>query len=384
MALVIDGVFFQLANSGIARVWSELVPRLPRRLDMPVVFLDRTNEALTFEGVEVVPFPSYRLDQFNPADSQLLQKICDHYKAKVFSSTYYTTPLETPSVSVVYDMIPERFDFDLAQRAWKEKETAISHALRHLCISENTRKDLLEFYTELDPAAVKISHCGVNMALFKPAPKVKVDEFRLKYKLARDYFIFVGSRDQHKNYKNSKLFFDAIDQLDSVDFDVVCVGGEPTVPKGRHAGAGQKILRLDLSDLDLVTAYTGASALVYPSLYEGFGLPVIEAMASGCPVITTRRGSLGEIVGDAILEIAGDSIDEMTAALANVRMPDTRKTLLERGKRQAATFGWDRFADAYASMVRSVAREGRSATSRSFYRNWGKIRSIQGNVDVAF
>src|SRR5689334_16114555 len=160
MTLVVDGVFFQLAQTGITRLWRTILPLLIERVGMPVVFLDRGGKTGEFFGAEVVPFPAYK-SKYTADDSKLLEDVCRHYGAKVFASTYYTTPLRTPSVLLVYDMIPERLGFDLSPRVWQEKEIAISHARRHVCISNNTRRDLLEFYPELDPALATVAHCGI-------------------------------------------------------------------------------------------------------------------------------------------------------------------------------------------------------------------------------
>ena len=92
----------------------------------------------------------------------LIQKICDLHGVDVFASSYYTTPLETPATLVIYDMIPELFGFDMRPRIWMEKSTAISYAMNLLCISENTRRDLLAFYPEIAEDAVKVEYCGVD------------------------------------------------------------------------------------------------------------------------------------------------------------------------------------------------------------------------------
>lgn len=381
MALVIDGVFFQLAQSGIARIWRAVLPLLAAKLDMPIVFLDRGGGGGEADGVEVVPFPTYK-PKFNAHDSELLERVCRHHDAEVFVSTYYTTPLRTPSVLLVYDMIPERLGFDLTARDWREKELAIAHARRHVCISANTREDLLEFYPELDPGTTALAHCGVDPAVFKPADGCAVAEFRRKVGLTRPYFIFVGSRAQHTNYKNASLFFDSVGTMGEVDFDVLCVGGEKSVPVPTRDGTGHKIIRVDLDDEDLALAYGGAAALVYPSLYEGFGLPVAEAMGCGCPVISTSRGSLAEVAADAALKIGGDSVPEMVEALRAVRDPSVRERLVALGSRQAAKFRWEAFADEVARAARTVAADGRAGTHKAFYETWAKLRALQGEVDV--
>ncbi|PNG59499.1 MULTISPECIES: glycosyltransferase [unclassified Variovorax] len=382
MALVIDGVFFQLAQSGIARIWRATLPQLAKKLEMPIVFLDRGGvENDEFDGVEVVPFPAYK-SKYNPGDSQLLEQICRHYGAKVFTSTYYSTPMETPSLLLVYDMIPERLGFDLSARDWREKELAILHARRHICISKNTRKDLLEFYPELDPDATSVAYCGIDSKVFKPREERAIAEFRRRIGLERPYYMFVGSRVQANNYKNASLFFDAVNTMGEVDFDVLCVGGEKTTPTSTVDSTGHKIVQIDLDDEDLALAYGGAAALVYPSLYEGFGLPVAEAMSSGCPVISTARGSLAEVAEGAALTIEGTSIPEMVEALRTVRDPSIRVRLVEQGARRAATFRWEPFADEMAKAIRTIAAESSAGAYTAFYRKWAALRALQGEVDV--
>ncbi|OUM02052.1 glycosyltransferase family 4 protein [Variovorax sp. JS1663] len=381
MALVIDGVFFQLAQSGIARIWRATLPMLAKKLDMPIVFLDRGGFSDRFDGVEVVPFPAYK-SKYNPGDSQLLEQVCRHYGAKVFTSTYYSTPMETPSLLLVYDMIPERLGFDLSARDWREKELAIIHARRHICISKNTRKDLLEFYPELAPDAASVAYCGIDPTVFKPQDERAIAEFRSRLGLHRPYYMFVGSRVQANNYKNASLFFDALKTMGEVDFDVLCVGGEKTVPTSTVDGAGHKIVQIDLDDEGLSLAYGGAAALVYPSLYEGFGLPVAEAMSCGCPVISTTRGSLAEVAEGAALTIEGTSIPELVEALRTVRDPSVRAQLVEQGARRAATFRWEPFADEVAKAVRTIAAQSSAGAHAAFYSKWAALRSLQGEVDV--
>ena len=381
MALVIDGVFFQLAQSGIARIWRATLPLLAKKLDMPIVFLDRGGFDEEIPGIEVVPFPTYK-SKYTPHDSALLERVCRHYDAKVFISTYYTSPLQTPSLLLVYDMIPERLGFDLKARDWREKEMAISHARRHICISRSTRRDLLEFYPELNPDTTTVAYCGVDPTVFKRADEKAVSEFRQKMGLTRPYYMFVGSRVQANNYKNASLFFDAVKTMHEVDFDVLCVGGEKTVPTSTVDSTGHKIIQIDLDDKGLAIAYGGAAALVYPSLYEGFGLPVAEAMNCGCPVISTARGSLAEVAEGAALTIEGTSIPEMVEALRTVRDPSVRARLVEQGIRRAETFRWEPFVDEMAKCIRALAAEADAGTHRHFYQQWVQLRQLQGEVDV--
>src|SRR4051812_24043608 len=133
MKLLIDGVFFQLTFTGIARVWSTILSRFAAYPDLETTILDRGN-CPSFDGIERLEFPSYKMYCNTATDSFLLEKYCREFGADVFSSTYYTTPVSTPSVLMVYDMIPEVLGFDLRHRAWQEKELAISYASYYACI----------------------------------------------------------------------------------------------------------------------------------------------------------------------------------------------------------------------------------------------------------
>ena len=381
MRVVVDGVFFQLNNTGIARVWASVLPLIAAGGGTEIFLLDRGG-APRIEGITNLPFPSYR-GYSVAADSALIQKICEHVKADVFTTTYYTTPLSIPMVLMVYDMIPELFDFDMSVRGWMEKETAIAYAQRFVCISQSTRRDLLHFYSEIPPDHVQVAYCGIDTKAFAERPRAAVAEFRKAHGLYRPYFLFVGSRVQHKSYKNSDCFFNALKHMKAAEFDVFCVGGEEEVepqvldslPRGVHCH------RVVLSDYELSLAYAGATALVYPSLYEGFGMPVIEAMASGCPVITTHRGALGEAAGDAALLIEGTSASEMASALMRVQIPKVQADMRKRGLRHARRFRWEPMAELLSRHIATVADEAKTSTMQTFFAEWSRLRGLQAKAD---
>lgn len=344
--------------------------------------LDRGN-APVIEGITLIPFPSRKLAEQSADDSLLIQRVCDHFAVDVFTSTYYTSPVSTPMLLMVYDMIPELFGFDLTQRPWLDKALAISFSRRQICISHNTRSDLLSFYPEISQNQTCVEWCGVDEMVFCAQSRVAVSEFRAKFRLHRPYFLFVGSRVQHTGYKNSRLFFDAIQGLTAPDFDIFCVGGESHIEPEviRQLPLGVNCMRAELTDAELALAYGGARALVYPSLYEGFGMPVAEAMAVGCPVITTHHGSLREAAGNAACLISGYSIDEMRMALERMSEDTYRKKLADLGLEHAKNFRWRNMADKFCAELLALHKEAKRGDYDHFFAQWRALRQIQASVD---
>lgn len=375
--VVFDAVFFQLAKSGIARVWESIFREWSNAsLFQGAVILDRLKSCPRFDGFIYEDFPGYNLVHTSE-DSLLLESICKKYGAHLFVSTYYTTPISTPSLMMVYDMIPERFDFDLNLRGWREKDLAIRHASAFITISQSTANDLREFYPEIPESSVIVAHCGVDRDLFHPRSKDEIHRFRQKYGIEGEYYLFVGDRSQTKGYKNSQLFFNSLKHLDQLDFSIVCVGGKPELEEYIQPFADQtKIHLVRLDDQELSVAYSDAMALVYPSLYEGFGLPIVEAMACGCPVITTREGSIPEAAGAAAYFISGQDEHEMVRAMQAVRDPHLKSQLTQLGLDHVSQFSWNKMAQiTYDAICKSGAFHDR-CRQPDLVQYWSQYRKV--------
>jgi glycosyltransferase involved in cell wall biosynthesis len=381
MKVVVDGVFFQLAKSGIARVWSSILPRLAKYADLQIILLNRGN-APSISGIEQIDFPSYKMNSNTAADSLLIDKFCKKLGADVFTSTYYTSPITVPSVLMVYDMIPEVLDFDLSQRAWQEKRIAINFASNYACISERTQLDLGRFYPGTLNRSI-VTRCGVEREIFRPRDQLEVNNFKNAFGILKPYYLLVGSREQHLGYKNGILAFKAAQRIDDAEIELVCVGGESEISPDFLAALTPNVSarRLELTDSELACAYSGAQALVFPSFYEGFGMPVIEAMACGCPVITTTCGSLGEVAGDAAIFVSGRDVDELHHAMALVRRPGERKKYIAKGLKQAAKFDWDVMTQRFYELLKRAHEQSRRPETKKFFRHWAKLRSFQADVD---
>jgi hypothetical protein len=377
--IVVDGVVFQLVpNTGIARVWrSHFEEWLNSGFARQVLLLDRGGAGPRLPGLPTRSIPPRDLAATGE-DSLMLQRVCDEEGAALFVSTYYTTPIGTPSLMLVYDLIPERLRLDMSDPIWDEKRLAVEHASFYACISENTRRDMLE----LEPASrgkpAAVIPPGVA-DVFRPATDDEVEGFRRQHRIERPYFLLVGDRWGVGGYKNTQLLFRALHGWTELSgHEVVCVGGLPHIePELRLAGPKVRARRLSLPDEELRLAYAGAVALVYPSRYEGFGLPVAEAMGCGCPVITTKLASLPEVAGDAALYVDPDDPQLLREALDAVREPNRRATMVAAGAIQASALRWDRASAAFATALSQAASADTAEQSRARETAWTARREAQ-------
>jgi FkbM family methyltransferase len=356
--IVVDGVFFQMYQTGIARVWTELLKAwVAAGLGEHVVVLDRANTAPRIDGVRYRTIGPHDYAQLD-ADRRMLQAFCDAEGAGAFVSTYYTTPVTTPSLFVAHDMIPERFGWDVAHPMWREKHDAIRRAAGFVAVSEATRRDLLKFFPDVTADRVHVTPLAAA-AEFHPRPRAEVDALRAAAGLAKPYFLTVGARG---GYKNTALTFRALAAVGGLDdVDVLCAGHVTLEPEFQQLIPGKAVKSFHLTDEQLAAAYSGAIALLHPSTCEGFGLPVLEALACGCPVITTRNGSLPEVAGDAALYVLADDVAAMVDALREVRSPETRQRLAAAGLAHAAKFSWQKTAAAIWDQLVGISKRSLSA-----------------------
>ncbi|RQH36697.1 glycosyltransferase family 1 protein [Okeania hirsuta] len=376
--IIIDGIFFQLSSTGIARVWRSVLGEWAKtEFAQHIIVLDRVNTSPKITGIRYRQIAAYNYNNTD-ADKQMLQQVCDEEGADLFISTYYTTPISTPSVFMAYDMIPEALETDLNKAMWREKHHAISHAFSYISISENTARDLVKFFPDIQPDEVSVAHCGVSPT-FTPATTTEINGFKYKYGISKPYFLLVGAGS---NYKNAILFFQAFAQLYSKQgFEIVWTGsGFNLANEYREYAAGSVLHLLILSDEELKVAYSGAVALVYPSLYEGFGMPVAEALACGCPVITCANSSIPEVAGEAAIYVDANDVDGLTDALCEVQKPKVRNSLIAAGLEQVKQFSWGKMADimSAALMKASLQRLNLREINLIIFPDWSQPEETVG------
>lgn len=343
-SIVIDGVFFQYRVTGIARVWEEI---LRQWASMPVaenlLVLDRDGSCPRIDGLRYRTIARHDYSRLDD-DKDLLQRICDEEGATLFISTYYSTPRTTPSLLLIHDCLPEALGADLNEPTWQEKRHAINYACSFCAVSNHTAKDLLRYYPEIAHKPVKVVFNGVSES-FKPATSGEITAFRARFGIHKPYYLFVGPVEWYKNYA---LLAEAFTLLPNRN-DCLIVR-----TRAEESGATDQpavITTGRLSDEQLRAAYSDALALVYPSWYEGFGLPVLEAMACGCPVIAADTTSIPEVAGNAACLIPPHDRDTMVAALLAMQQPEVRQQLRKAGLERVGQFSWKRTAEEFMHTI---------------------------------
>ncbi|MBO9542447.1 FkbM family methyltransferase [bacterium] len=354
--IVIDGVIFQLQPSGhggISRVWHSLIPELVKALPgYDFLLLKRRGSEPGITSLPVREIPPYLNGSLSAmdADDEMLGRICAAEGAVLFISTYYTRAQGIHSLVFAHDMIPEVMGLNLDQPEWQGKRRAFATASSFVSVSESTKRDILARYA-LEATSVQVAHLGVAPH-FTPADDAQVTAFRERHGLNTPFFLLVGRRG---GYKNGAAALAGLSRMpEHLPATVVAVGGEGQLLPGE---SGLRLLGA-MDDAELRIAYSAASALVYPSRYEGFGLPVAEAMACGCPVITTALSSLPEVGGDACLYIDPDAPTQLAEAMAQTLDPNTRERLQQAGLAQAAKFRWGTTAATIAAHLEHLIGEG--------------------------
>lgn len=383
LVVVVDGIFWQHLASGIGRVWRCILQEwVASGFARHVILLDRDGTAPKIPGLRTVKIRRHDYAHA-AADSLYLQSVCQSLGATLFLSTYYSTPTTTPSIFYGHDMIPEVLGMDLSDRAWQDKAEAIKHASAHIMISRNSAHDLERLCPCVRAGSTVVAHNGVD-PVFRPADAEEIAGFRRRHGLARPYLLYVGERYGFGGYKNALLLFRAAALLDDpAGYTIACVGGQPEIEAALMAEAPRtRVKRLTLDDEGLRLAYAGAHAFVYPSLYEGFGLPLLEAMACGCPVISGNNSSLPEVGGDAVLYVDAHDPAGLADAIGRLADPAVRQDLIERGHRRRQAFSFTHTAATVETAIReTAARLGAAELPRGPSPIWHDYRLLQTRME---
>jgi len=342
------GIGRYVAN--LARALAEFAP------PGPVLLCDPTTPPVRLPSSGLSPLPC-AASPFGLAQQWCVPRALRRANAQLYHSTYYLMPYlpGTPTVLTVYDLIPLRYPryFSVAQRL----VFAVAHrlALRTaravLAISEATRADLARAF---GVTAEKVTVTPLAAAEhFRPQSLAAIDALRRRLGLPDRYILYVGSNKPHKNLARLvEAFARARRHPACVSLHLVIAGRwDSRYPeaqiRAQRLGVIDHVAFLpDVADDMLPALYSGAELFVFPSEYEGFGLPVLEAMACGTPVICADRSSLPEVASDAARLVDPHDVAGLAAAISELASsPERRADLRTRGLARAARFTWRRTAE---------------------------------------
>lgn len=281
-----------------------------------------------------------------------------------FSPTHYAPRFcPVPSVISIMDTsylhFPKMFKkSDLYQlRSWTSY--SVRKAAKIITISKSSKDDIINQY-HIPESRVKVVYLGIKDGL-NGSNSISMDKLKDKYLIANDFILFVGTLQPRKNIARLIEAFSRI-AAKKKDLNLVIIGKKGWLydeilasPEKHNVSENVKFLDF-VSDEELTTFYKHALCYVLPSLYEGFGLPVLEAMKYGCPVITSNSSSLPEAGGDAALYFDPENVDNMASTLEKViKDPSLRKEMKEKGYKQVKKFSWEKTASEVLEVLKQVA-----------------------------
>lgn len=270
-----------------------------------------------------------------------------------------------PSVITIHDLafllFPQYFSRTFAAYYRNAVPRMAAQAAAVITDSQNTREDL-ESMLGIPAHKITVIPLGVSAGFRRRVTSAEKEEVRRRYSLPEKYFLSISSLEPRKNLKNILEAYRLLPSDVTAEHGLVIVGGgnqvyadsglSSVLAKTRN---GTIVMPGHLPTEDLPAIYRMATALVFPSLYEGFGLPVLEAMSASTPVITSAGSSLPEVAGHAAIMINPESREELAAAMELVATDSgTRNLLMERGKKRAASFTWEKTAAETLKVLRSV------------------------------
>lgn len=349
MNVLYDNQIFSMQNfGGISRYFCELIKHLDTGIDydLPVAFSNNfylKNPPITayktfFPHSKFVGQTTF-IKFFN---NRLQQK---HFNSAfdLFHPTYYDPYFlnligDKPFVLTIHDLTHEKYGLKTKRDDWsiKGKKIVAERAAHIIAVSENTKKDIVELL-HINPDNIKVIYHGCSL---NPNQQAEMD-------LPGRFILFVGERSGYKNFERLAKAF-ALSMQSDPELTLICAG-KP------FSGAEQSLLQslnihnntlcFTAGNAELTTLYSSALAFVFPSLYEGFGIPILEAFGCGCPLILSDASCFPEIAGDAAAYFDPLNVDAMAEAIKQVIDDASYRThLIQLGTARANHFSWEKCA----------------------------------------
>jgi len=357
-------IFTSQKYGGISRYFYELVRELDDVSDLQyeIPLLVSNNHYISdkkfVDYIDLLPNKNFRgknrVFRILNKPSNILK--LKQQKFDVFHPTYYDPYFlkfigKKPFVLTVYDMIHEKFSemFPATDKTTEKKRLLVEKATKIIAISESTKKDLIEIFGT-DESKIEVVYLGNSMF-----PK---SDIKLGFDIPKKYLFFVGSRGLYKNFER---FIKSISELLNQDNElfVLCAGGgkfsSSEMQLLTELGISKQVLQYNLDDDSLAYFYKNALAFIFPSLYEGFGIPVLESFACGCPLLCSNLSSLPEVTGEAACYF--DPYSEESIKNAVIQVLDNtnlREDLIKNGYEQLNKFSWKETAEETKKIYESV------------------------------
>ena len=364
MKILYDHQCYSMQNyGGISRYFSELMKYYSVNEDIQVNLSIKYSNNYYLSDIEWVNY-THLLDEFNLTSNQLLSDFS--FKGKqlllqflnkrnskrellngdydIFHPTYYDPYFlkyiqKVPFVLTIHDMIHEIYpnSFFIWDKVASNKKLLATHADKIIAVSENTKKDILN-YLNIDEEKIEVVYHGYSPDLIN----IK-DENNLC--LPDTYILYVG--DRRTKYKNFKFFAKSISPIlrSNSDLYLLCVGGGGLTRNElnlfRELNISFQVKQFTASKIELGQCYKNALVFVYPSLYEGFGLPILEAFSCGAPVVLSNSSCLPEVAGDAGIYFDPESEESIKSSVNKVIYDEKLRNKLKReGFIQLKKFSW--------------------------------------------
>lgn len=347
MKIYFDNIIFSLQKSGgISIYWSELLSRMLRDGYISGIIEGKDEKNIFKDNIHIPKDLILTKNTLPIVIRRFLPELKLMPRNSIFHSSYYRYPIYNnyKVIQTVHDFTYEKFGSGPSKFLHSiQKRAAINNADGIICVSNNTKKDLLQQFPNIlvDKVTV-INHGYSNEYKIINKLDVNINNFnKFKSFHNRPYLVYVG--DRRSKYKNFQVIIEVMSY--ALDYGIIIVGGGELNESERrilNSKVSLRYLHLDnLSKVELNIIYNFAHALIYPSAYEGFGIPLLEAMAAGCPVVAVNTSAIPEVIGDAGLLVSYPEVNLFLEAIIKLENQFFRNSIIKKGLNNIKRFSWE-------------------------------------------